>query len=148
MTDSVSLILLETLQTKISQIPGVQNCYLDREEPVGDNEAKPVVVINSVGSEYTREASHTIRKEDSTIQIVIHVDISTTVTLSRRYDPWFSLIDATVHDEAMKVPGFVGVDLVTSTMRGEQGWLGFLVLVYNVSQIHQQGNRSAVPGIP
>jgi hypothetical protein len=50
--------------------------------------------------------------------------------------------------QARTVLGHQGVDLISSTMLGESGWLGYLLLTYNLEQIHQQGNRSAVPGIP
>ena len=147
MSDSLSLVLLETLQTKLVQIPGVQACYLDRYDAVGENEPKPVIVINPVESAYTRQASHTIRNETQTIEVEIHAPFSTSITLSRRHDEWFSLVDALMHIEAVKIAGVTGIDLTFSTLRGEQGWLGFLLLTYTVTQIHQQGNRSTVPGL-
>ena len=148
MSDSLQLILLETLRQKISEIPGIQSCYLDRHEPVGDNELKPLVIINSAGSEYSKQASHTIRIEKMIIQVEIHAPFSTETTLSRLHDPWFSAVDTVMDTQARTVLGHQGVDLISSTMLGESGWLGYLLLTYNLEQIHQQGNRSAVPGIP
>lgn len=148
MTDSLSLQLLEHLRSEIAGIPGVEACYLDRYEPVGENEPKPVVIINSSDSDYTISNNHQMRQESMQIFIEIHAPFSTSTTLSRDHDPWFTAVDAIVTSLAGTFLGVGRSELVRSTVRGESGWLGFLLLTYNLEQVHQQGNRSAIPGCP
>jgi hypothetical protein len=110
MTDSIPLQFKESLKLLLAAIPGVAACYLDRFQPVGENEAKPVLIIKEFESDVTDSDGLGVTQHAISLVVEIYVDTKISQDqISRATDPWWKAIHAIMYGSARSIPGVNGI---------------------------------------
>jgi len=151
MTASVHLQILQAIQTAVDALPIIQGCYLDRPEPVGDNEPKPLVIINSGEVEGSNEVSHTSQDDSVTIEVNIFVDLPLsqngfTTGISQAVDDPMIAVHAAIYTAVRTVPGFYNITQTARRPTADSG-NGMLQMIYNIDYSSRQDDLS-IPSPP
>jgi hypothetical protein len=110
MTDTIPLQFKESLRSLLAAIPGVAACYLDRSQPVGENEAKPVLIIEEIKSDVTDSDGLGVTQHGMSLVVEIYVDTKISQDqISRATDPWWQAIHAIMHGSARSIAGVNGI---------------------------------------
>lgn len=138
MTDTIPLQFKDALRALLAAIPGAAACYLDRVQPVGENEAKPVLIIEEVKSDVFDSDGYgvTMHVIDMSIQIYVDTKISQD-QLSRETDPWWHEVHLIMYGTARAIPGVNGIQFgvknpSASRIPNPGGEMGRLDLYYTV----------------
>ena len=151
MTASVHLQILQAIQTAVDALPIIQGCYLDRPETVGDNEPKPLVIINSGDVEGSNEVSHTSQDDSVTIEVNIFVDLPLsqngfTTGISQAVDDPMIAVHAAIYTAVRTVPGFYSITQTARQPTSDSG-NGMLRMIYSIDYSSRQDNLS-IPSPP
>jgi hypothetical protein len=151
MTASVHLQILQAMQTAVDALPIIEACYLDRPETVGDNEPKPLVIINSGDVEGSNEVSHTSQDDTVTIEVNIYVALPITQTgfttgISQAVDDPMIAVHSAIYTAVRTVPGFYNITQTARRPIADSG-NGMLQMIYNVDYSARQDDFS-VPSPP
>lgn len=151
MTASVHLQILQAIQTAVDALPIIQGCYLDRPETVGDNEPKPLVIINSGDVEGSNEASHTSQDDNVTIEVNIFVDLPLsqngfTTGISQAVDDPMIAVHAAIYTAVRTVPGFYNITQTARQPTSDSG-NGMLRMIYSIDYSSRQDDLS-IPSPP
>lgn len=147
MTASIHLQILQAMQAAVAALPSIQACYLDRPETVGDNEPKPLVIINSGDVEGSNEVSHTSQDDTVTIEVNIFVDLPLsqngfTVGISAAVDAAMIAVHAAIYTAVRSVPGFYNITQTARRPTADSS-NGMLQMIYNVDYSSRQDDFSA-----
>lgn len=151
MTASVHLQILQAMQAAVDALPSIQACYLDRSETVGDNEPKPLVIINSGDVEGSNEVSHTSQDDTATIEVNIFVNLPLsqngfTTGVSTSVDEAMIAVHAAIYTAVRTVPGFYNITQTARRPTADTG-NGMLQMIYDVDYSSRQDNLS-IPSPP
>lgn len=151
MTASVHLQILQAMQAAVAALPNIQACYLDRPETVGDNEPKPLVIINSGDVEGSNEVSNTSQDDTATIEVNIFVDLPLsqngfTTGVSVAVDDAMIAVHSAIYIAVRSVAGFYNITQTARRPTADSG-NGMLQMIYNVDYSARQDDFS-VPSPP
>jgi hypothetical protein len=135
MTDTIPLQFRKGLVPLLAAIPGMGSCELGRTYPVGENEAKPVCIVNhNVSRNDAVDTSHTIIRHSTPLRIRLYFDILPAgPSLDEQADPFRQAVHGVMNGAARNLPGVQGIYYVQEELEPE-GDAGALHLVYTVLQ--------------
>lgn len=151
MTASVHLQILRSIQTAVDALPIIQACYLDRAETIGDNEPKPLVVINSGDVEGSNEVSHTSQDDSLTVEVNIFINLPLSQSgfaagISECVDDAMIAVHAAIYSAVRAVPGFYSISQTARRPAADSG-NGMLQMIYSVDYSSRQDDLS-IPSPP
>ena len=133
MTQTVPLQVKLGLKTLLEAIPGVYRAYLNRPQPVGENEVERGAVI-VLREDATRANTDNQWSLPLTVQIRISVYVDIQIsgpTVDELVDPYWQAINTILHGPARSLPGVQGVRFLESTPEAEND-AGRMDLIYNL----------------
>jgi hypothetical protein len=133
MTQTVGLRIKLGLVELFKAIPGVSNAYLNRPQPVGENETQDGAVIN-VFEEATQANADNQITLPLTMQIRVSIYVPVVVgedPVDVVVDPLLRAVNTTMHGAARSLPGVQGISLVQLQPEAE-GDAGRLDLFWNI----------------
>lgn len=133
MTQTVGLRIKLGLVELLKAIPGVSDAYLNRPQPVGENETQSGAVIN-VFEEATQANADNQITLPLTMQIRVSIYVPVVVgedPVDVVVDPLFQAVNTTMHGAARSLPGVQGISLVQLQPEAE-GDAGRLDLFWNI----------------
>ena len=138
MTDSVLLQFKNSLKDLLAAIPNVGACYLDRMQPVGENEVKPVIIVEEIKSDVTD--SDGLGVTQHAISLVIQIFVDTKLgqdQISAATDHWWQEVHSIMYGAARSIAGVNGIKFgiqnpSASRIPNPGGELGRVDLYYTV----------------
>jgi hypothetical protein len=108
---SIHFQFKKALEAQLGAIPSVGACYLDRVQPVGENETKPVIIFEEIDSDITDSDGLGTSVHAMFLHIKIHVDTKVGEgQISEVTDPWWQAVHSVMTSSALRsLPGVAGI---------------------------------------
>ncbi|MFN9621736.1 MAG: hypothetical protein ACK587_02705, partial [Cyanobacteriota bacterium] len=143
-TQTVPLQVKIAITNLLKQVPGINNAYLNRPQPVGENEGAVIILREDVHN--NRQDNQTTQSLTLQLRISIHLPVFVGgEPLDVVADPYWQAVHTVMTGTVRQLPGVQGV-LYRQGQPEAEGDAGRLDLVYDVRvRTYQQNLAQVVP---